>query len=634
MEVTRRRFIKTVAVAGMGVALFGSAGCAPATGGGKGESFKAGVYTSEMPGKFAPVKVETTFTEDAIADVKIVQHEESPFISDRPLNDIPAMIVENQTLDIDSITGATLTSLAVLSAVEDCVKQAGGNPKKLSDYEKPAPSTEVVDLEADLVIAGAGGAGMACAIAAAQLGAEKIILVEKNSNFGGNALVSGGFIEYIDAPDELRVPTAPDFENTIAEAIEQGPEVAPAEDIEKIKSDFEAWKKAGTGLCFDSLEFQALQYTLAGEGDYEGNVPFCANIREFSNWLADQGFQFNQLCSIVGYPWPRWTSPKEGHLGNGYFTFYDGLMQKEGYPIEVHLCTSATELIEKDGAVVGLKAQADDGVSYNIMSKKGVVLATGGFSGNPDMLREYNTMWPFKEGTDIPTTNTNGHTGDGIRMAQALGAQTLLMDDMMPFPMADCKNSTDETTVGDDMDCIIVNSDGVRFMDEIQDRYTMTAHIMEQPGEMMYMITDADTCLTQGEVSRYGRNLQNLIDQGQLYVADSIEELATMIGCDPSTLADSIARYNEFAKNGLDEDFGRTLFSDHSAIVTPPFYASPRTWAMHITGGGLAFDDEFRVLDESDKPIPGLYSVGEINVGSSGIGTQGEGLMLSRILFA
>lgn len=641
MQMTRRNFVKTATVAGVGVALFGAAGCAPkadgAGVGAGGAGFTAGTYTAEMPGKFAPVKVQATFSNDAIEQVEVISHEESPFVSDRAIAEIPEMIVENQTLDIDTLTGATLTSAAILGAVSDCVKQAGGDPKHLSDYEKPAPSTEVVDLEADIVIAGAGGAGMACAISAAQLGAEKVIVVEKNSNYGGNCLVSGGFVEFIDAPNEMRCPTTPDLENTFAEEMAAIKGKIPEETYNKIMGDFNAWQAEGTGLAFDSVEFQSVEYALMyGEDniDYPANYDFCYNVQQFANWMADQGFPFAELCSIVGYPWPRWTHPSEGNLGNGYFTFYGDLMDKEQYPIDIHLCTTATDLITEGDKVVGLTAQADDGTTYNIRASKGVVLATGGFAGNPDMLREYNTMWPFEEGAPIPTTNTNGHTGDGIRMALELGASVGMMDYMMPFPMADVKNATDETTVGDDMDCIIVNKNGERFMNEIQDRYTMTASIMEQPDQVMYMITDADTSLTQGEVSRYGRNLQNLINQEQLYVADTLEELAGMIGCDADTFTATVERYNQFAKAGLDEDFERTFFSDHSAVENPPFYASPRTWAMHITEGGLVYDEQFRVLREDGTPIEGLYSAGEINIGCSGIGTQGEGLKISRILFA
>ena len=230
-----------------------------------------------------------------------------------------------------------------------------------------------------------------------------------------------------------------------------------------------------------------------------------------------------------------------------------------------------------------------------------MILATGGFSGNPDMLREYNTMWPFEEDSYIPTTNCYGHTGDGITMGLAVGGTVALMDTPMPFPMADCKNSTDETTVGDDVDCMIVNKEGERFMNEVLDRYTMTENIMAQTDQMMYMITDADTCRVEGDKNRYGHSLQSLVDQGQLFIADSIEELAEKIGCDPATLSATVERYNEAAVSGEDPDFGRTTFSENSPIVNPPFYASPRTWAMHITVGGLVVDACMTATRCSDK---------------------------------
>ena len=292
----------------------------------------------------------------------------------------------------------------------------------------------------------------------------------------------------------------------------------------------------------------------------------------------------------------------------------------------------AKRMASEEAVYLEAKAQAEDGTTYEVRAAKGVVLATGGFSGSPEMLRQYNTMWPFEEGVDIPTTNTYGHTGDGINMALALGAGVALMDDQMPFPMADCKNSSDETTVGDDIDCMMINSEGVRFMDEVRDRYSMTADIMEQPGQMMYMITDADTCRVEGDLNRYGHKLESLINQGQLYVADTIEELAAQIGCEGSVLAKTVEDYNEAARSGVDAAFGRTSFSDLSPIENPPFYASPRTWAMHITVGGLLYDDSFRVTTEEGEPIEGLYAVGETIVGSSGVGTQGEGLAVAQIL--
>lgn len=634
-QLSRRSFIRNTTIAGIGVAVLGLAGCTPdkpTTSSDTALPYTAGTYTASSQGKFGPVTIQATFSNEAIENIEVTDHEETAFISNRALTELPEAIVENQSLAVDTITGATLSSMAVLAATEDCVRQAGGNPSDLKEAPQKTASTGTESLEADLLVVGAGGSGMACAIAAAKLGMERVVVLEKSCSIGGNALVSGGYLEYVEADDSLREEMTDSQRAQLEADLAAAEGVVPADALELIRGQWANWQAAGNTKCFDSIELQALQYTIAGEGDYEGNVLFCQNIAALDAWLVEDGFAFKELVGIVGYPWPRWSSPAEGRCGQGYFQHYQGLVEDQALPVEILLNVPATELICEGDRVVGAKAQAEDGTTYEVRAAKGVVLATGGFSGSPEMLRQYNTMWPFEEGVDIPTTNTYGHTGDGINMALALGAGVALMDDQMPFPMADCKNSSDETTVGDDIDCMMINSEGVRFMDEVRDRYSMTADIMEQPGQMMYMITDADTCRVEGDLNRYGHKLESLINQGQLYVADTIEELAAQIGCEGSVLAKTVADYNEAARSGVDAAFGRTSFSDLSPIENPPFYASPRTWAMHITVGGLLYDDSFRVTTEEGEPIEGLYAVGETIVGSSGVGTQGEGLAVAQIL--
>jgi len=634
-QLSRRSFIRNTTIAGIGVAVLGLAGCTPdkpTTSSDTALPYTAGTYTASSQGKFGPVTIQATFSNEAIENIEVTDHEETAFISNRALTELPEAIVENQSLAVDTITGATLSSMAVLAATEDCVRQAGGNPSDLKEAPQKTASTGTESLEADLLVVGAGGSGMACAIAAAKLGMERVVVLEKSCSIGGNALVSGGYLEYVEADDSLREEMTDSQRAQLEADLAAAEGVVPADALELIRGQWANWQAAGNTKCFDSIELQALQYTIAGEGDYEGNVLFCQNIAALDAWLVEDGFAFKELVGIVGYPWPRWSSPAEGRCGQGYFQHYQGLVEDQALPVEILLNAPATELICEGDRVVGAKAQAEDGTTYEVRAAKGVVLATGGFSGSPEMLRQYNTMWPFEEGVDIPTTNTYGHTGDGINMALALGAGVALMDDQMPFPMADCKNSSDETTVGDDIDCMMINSEGVRFMDEVRDRYSMTADIMEQPGQMMYMITDADTCRVEGDLNRYGHKLESLINQGQLYVADTIEELAAQIGCEGSVLAKTVADYNEAARSGVDAAFGRTSFSDLSPIENPPFYASPRTWAMHITVGGLLYDDSFRVTTEEGEPIEGLYAVGETIVGSSGVGTQGEGLAVAQIL--
>ena len=627
----------SAAVAGVAVALFShGAGTSAARASEAGTpSFEPGVYQGSGIGKFGPVVVEVELGAHSIDRVEVVSHEETAYISDRAIHEIPAAIVAGQTLAVDAISGATLTSMAILSAVEQCVEQAGGDADALEGAAaESAAAPESLKLEADVVVVGAGGSGMACAVAAAQMGAEKVVVLEKSCTMGGNALVSGGYLEYVDAPDDLRAKMTPDNRAEIEEEIASAPTVMPQDDVKKLAADWDAWQQTGTDRCFDSIELQALQYTLAGEGDYAGNVPFCQNIADLANWLGDAGFSFKPLCGIVGYPWPRWTAPAEGTCGQGYFAHYSRLIEENDYPVEILLNTPATQLMTEGDKVVGVRGVGDDGTQVEVRASRGVVLATGGFSGNADMLRAYNTMWPFDQMDFIPTTNTYGHDGDGIKMAQDLGAGVMDMDDQMPFPMADCKNWTDETTVGDDIDCMIVNAEGKRFMNEVLDRYSMTDAIIKQPGQKMFMISDADTSRVEGDVNRYGRDLQNLIDQGQLFVSDTIEGLAEAIGCDPAVLVKTVEDYNAYAQAGVDPDFGRTSFTELSPIVNPPFYASPRTWAMHITVGGLLYDESYRVLREDETPIEGLYACGEVLVGSSGVGTQGEGLAVARILMA
>lgn len=633
--MSRRTFMKTATIAGVSVAVFGLSGCAPAAKSEPQTSFTAGTYTASAQGKFAPVTVEMTFEGDSIASAVVSKHEETEYISDRAIEEIPTRIVEHQTLNLDTVTGATLTSMAILTAAEDCVKQAGGDAKTLkANYEAPAKSTEVVDLEADVVVAGAGASGMAAAVCCAQRGA-KVIVVEKSCNIGGNGLVCGGYLEYPETPVELR-PVMTDAQKAEVDAKIAAAEQSaiPATYLDELKQQWSDWQASGETRCFDSTILESVEYNLPDCEDFDNSHQVTAREKEFGDWLVDSGFKFKEAVGIVGYPWPRWAVPAEGRCGQSYFQFYDKAIQ-DGCDVQIMLTTPATELITEDDAVVGLVAVGEDGTTYNIRTSQGVVLATGGFSGNPDMLREYNQIWNWSDTQTIPTTNCYGHDGDGIAMGLSVGCGLALMHLQMPFPFADCQNATDETTVGDDIDCVIVNKEGKRFMDEVLDRYTMTENIMAQPDQMMFMISDADTSRVEGDKNRYGRDMQNLIDQKQLYVADTIEELAEQIGCDPKTLRETIERYNEIARAKEDPDFGRTVFSDLSPIENPPFYASPRTWAMHITTGGITTDvvGGYRALREDGTAIEGLRVLGECACGMAGVAVMSQGLALAKDMF-
>ena len=641
LPMTRRTFLAGATLAGVNLAIFGLSGCAPktptATTGSPSLSFASGTYTGTGTGKFGPLVLEATFSDNAITDIVIGEHEETERVSDRAFEEIPAIIIEQQALGIDTITGCTLTSSAILAAVTDCVKQAGGDVKAMErNYTAPELSTEVVELECDFVIAGAGAAGMGAAIGAAQAGASKVIVLEKGSNVGGNALVSGGYLEYVNAPAELRVPMSDeltrqlesDLANPIAAEI-------PPEELAKIKDRYAAWQASGDTTLFDCEELMALQECLLyGADGYYGSLDFAQCVSAFDAFLDENGFAWKPCIGIVGYPWPHWSAPDDGVCGQGYFNFFDKQIAEHGYPVEIMLNTPVTELLKEGDAVVGFTAVAEDGTTYHVRASRGALLATGGFSGNPDMLREYNTMWPWDENTPLPTTNVYGHHGDGIKLALEEGAEVALMDSLMMFPFADVKNGCDETTVGADTDCLLVNANGERFIDETLDRYTMTEALMQQPDEVLFLISDRDTSRVEGDYSYYGRSIQRLIDQGQLFRADTLEELADQMGCDKNTFAATVERYNEIARNGEDPDFGRMIFTPDSPIENPPFYASPRTWAAHITEGGVVTDETSQVLREDGTPIEGLYAAGEVTVGMSGVSSMALGYACGSGVFS
>lgn len=640
-RMSRRTFLAGATLAGVNLAVFGLSGCAPKTPAAATDTdtlaFTPGTYTGTGEGKFGPLTLQATFTDIAITDIAIGEHEETERVSDRAFDEIPATIIDQQALGIDTITGCTLTSAAILAAVTDCVKQAGGDVRAMEkNYRAPELSADVVELECDFVIAGAGAAGMGAAVGAAQAGAGKVIVLEKGSNVGGNALVSGGYLEYVNAPAELRVPMTPELTRQL-EADLANPIAAeiPPEELAKIKERYAAWQASGDTTLFDCEELMALQECLLyGADGYYGSLDFAQCVSAFDAFLDENGFAWKPCIGIVGYPWPHWSAPDDGFCGQGYFNFFDKQIAENDYPVEIMLNTPVTALLKDGDRVVGFTAVAEDGTTYHVRASRGALLATGGFSGNPDMLREYNTIWPWDENTPLPTTNVYGHHGDGIKLALEEGAEVALMDSLMMFPFADVKNGCDETTVGEDTDCLLVNKNGERFVDETLDRYTMTEALMKQPDEVLFLISDKDTSRVEGEYSYYGRSIQRLLDQGQLHRADTLEELAEQMGCDPATFKATVERYNEIARAGEDPDFGRMIFTERSPIENPPFYASPRTWAAHITEGGVVTDEISQVLREDGTAIEGLFAAGEVTVGMSGVSSMALGYACGAGVFS
>ena len=595
------------------------------------QQYIPGTYTGSADGKFDAIEVETDFSDSAITAVRVTHCADTARIAAPALEQMPQRIVEAQGLGVDAVAGATFTCIGLLNAVASCVDQAGGSSAALFSTKAPHHESEQ-SLEADVVVVGAGAAGMGAAIAATQQG-KRVVVLEKNANIGGNCLVSGGYLEYLTAPDDARPEMTEELDRYVEEVLSSDLVTSADPDlVATVRAQYEEHKASGSTKLFDSEEFYALDLAAtSGEGlPPSAYLPSAHNIAQLNDWMTELGFPWaTPTHEITGYLYPRWSNPIEGNAGEGYFDFFDTVLGEPDMSVDVYLAAPATSLLVEEGAVTGVISTASDGTTYTIAAPR-VILASGGFSGSPDLLRQYNTQWSYPEG-NIPTTNVNGHTGDGIRMATELGAAVEDMGNQMMFPLNDPITFSADFVSGTFADSPLVNKEGRRFVDETTDRFTMTSALMEQPDSLCYMISDAASTYvlptTPGE--------ETLIRRGQLFKADTLEELAEQLGIDPTAFAEEIERYNNFCATGQDDDFGRYLFDELSPVAQAPFYASPATWAAHITIGGLVTDaNSYEVITADGTPIPGLYACGEIRAGICGVNSIADGVAAGKACVA
>jgi len=643
-QFTRRQI---VVMGALGAATLALGGCAPqkqlGTSGetnaaGGGLSFMAGTYTGSGEGRANAITVEATFTDNAIEDVKVISHEETVFISDAALEELPARIVEYQSTGIDTISGATLSSMGVLAAVEDAAQQAGADMKALRKALAVEKSAEVKEIECDIAIAGAGAAGMGAAMAAANAGATVVVL-EKTSNMGGNCLVSGGLIEYIDAPQEVRAemsePLADYFTSLLAEARAGGASSEFADALQKAYDDYYA---DGKTTVFDTTGLYAMERCQCEkDGNYSeltADMPIHdpeSHLVKVCPWLLELGVELTTPLDICyGYMWPNFTTPAMnlGTGGSGYFGSFRDIIAEKKLPVTLLTCTPATELITEDDAVVGIVGVSDDGATYRVRASKGVILATGGFAGNPELLKRYNKLWPWDETTELPSTNTSGHTGDGLMMVETLGGKIDGLGNPMVFPIVDLKQHNIENVVIEGM---YLNKEGKRFVNETANRVDIVNATMEQTDHVLYIVCDGPGSGIVDGQPFMGPSEDKLLSHGQLYRADTLEELAAAVGIDAAGLQASVEAWNTMLATGEDPDFGRRIFDTVGPIETPPFYCAPATYAVHDSGtcAGVIVDESGSPVKESGESIRGLYCAGELVNDRGGVRSIGEGMQLA-----
>ena len=585
------------------------------------DGYTPGTYEGTGTGRNGDIVVSVTVSENAIESIEVVSQAETAGIGDTPLERIPGEIVKYQSLGVDSVTGATLTSVGIVEAVADAVTKAGGDAEALKNVEiKQEVSDEQVDKNADVVILGGGGAGMAAAVAAAEKGAS-VIVVEKTAALGGNTVRSGGYMNAATYTAQSNNMTDGQMETVMALATEEPKNETQAKWQETVLKEVEEYKASGATYLFDSPSFHALQ-TYKG-GDYEA-IPelienMCMNAPETFEWLKGMGFDWRDYSvAVIGSLWPRAQMSQTYKSGIGFIEVFTKQIEKENLNVEILYEVQATDLTVADNKVVGATGKGADGTTYNFTANKGVILATGGFGANVEMRQKYNTIWADL-GENIPTTNSPAITGDGIVMAQAVGAGLVGMEKIQLLAIADPETGALDAHVGD-ATSICVNKEGKRYVNETERRDVLAAAALNQTDGIFYIISSTQNSdLDENGYNSYGLHIDDLVAAGEVFRADTLEELAEQIGMDPAVLVDSVKKFNEAVTSGYDPEFGRTVFNTHALIEDfGPYYACPRSPAVHHTMGGVCVDVDTHVLREDGSKIEGLYAAGEVTGGLHG----------------
>ena len=579
-------------------------------------ALKNGTFEGKAYGNNGWLTVEVTIKDNKITDIKTPGQRETKYLGDTAIREIGKDVLQYQTLNVDNIAGATVTSTALKTAIAQAIEKAGGD---IAAFQKPVPEkikkvAGITKGSADLIIVGAGGAGLSAAVTAKDLGVKNVLVLEKMPVIGGNTLRCASAFNAADPDRQKALPMTETLKEAVVKAISEKPvSEEHAKLMADVKAKYEAYLKSGSKTLFDCPEWHALQ-TYNG-GDKVGHIPL---IRQYSNnvldtlhWMQSKGSPvMDRVSQGAGALWQR-THQLDAPAGLGLI---DPLYQsavKQG--VNFKLGMRVQDLILNDkGRVIGVTATDKVGNKYEFTSKDGVILATGGYSQNKEM-RQKSAPHLTPE---MVSTNQPGATGDGIVIATRHGADTTGMNYVQVYPLATpgtgALQGRARKMSGLD-DVIDVNKNGERFVKEDARRDEFVAAIKKQPGGVVYDINDSSIVKP---LNSFNEDVETLVSIGRIYKADSLADLAKQLGMPADKLEATVAEFNKMVEAKNDPKFGRKLFD--RPIVKPPFYATPRAPSIHHTMGGLQISTNAQVLDKKGKPIPGLYAAGEVTGGIHG----------------
>ena len=585
----------------------------------------AAEYTGTAQGLGGEVSVTLTIENGVITGCTAVGDKETDGIGSVVIDQFPAQVVAGNTINLDAVSGATVTSNAFIEAAKAALTAAGLNPDDYMTKVEAAASGEAVTKEADVVIIGAGGAGMTAAMTASDAG-KSVIILESQAMVGGNSVRSTGGMNAAKTvyQDENEFGEGAGVEKMLKSAADN---YADNEFITSLAATVaQQWAdyQANPVGYFDSVELMELDTMVGGKGInnpelvktlVEGTAPAI-------DWLDENGMSLHNVGAFGGASVKRIHRPvnEEGKVvsvGAYLVPLMEKACQERG--VEFILNTTVdTILTDANGQAVGVSGTGKDGSTVTV-NAKAVILATGGFGANLDMVASYKP-----ELAGFMTTNAPGILGQGITMATAIGAATVDMDQIQIHPTVEANTAAliTEGLRGDG--AILVNANGERFFDEVSTRDKVSAAEIAQPGSFSWLIVDQ----AMADASNV---IQGYITKGYTKQGATYEELAKEIDVDPATFAATMEKWNSCVEAKSDPDFGRTSFAN--PLNTAPYYAIKVSAGVHHTMGGVVINSAAQVLKEDGTAIPGLFAAGEVTGGVHGANRLGGTAVADFVVF-
>ena len=606
------------------VSLFGY-GCGAKPASTSSDAGVSGDFTGTAKGFGGDVSVTLTLTDGAITGCTAEGKDETQGVGSEAIAKMPGEIAESGSIAVDGVSGATVTSTAIKEAAAAALTAAGLNPDDYKTAVENNATAEDSTVDADVVVVGAGGAGMTAAITAAAEG-KTVVILESQPMVGGNSVratggMNAGKTVY---QDENEFGESAGVEKTLKTAAEKYADNKTITALAKTVSEQWAAYQANPTGYFDSVELMELDTMIGGKGinDPELVETLCANSADAIDWLDEHGITLHNVSSFGGASVKRIHRPvnaegKTVSVGSYMIPLLQENCEKAG--VKMMLDTTATEILtDANGAAVGVKATGASGETVTV-NAKAVVLATGGFGANLDMVVKYK---PELKG--FMTTNAPGIQGQGIEMAEAIGAATVDMDQIQIHPTVEANTAAliTEGLRGDG--AILINEEGQRFIDEVGTRDVVSAAEIAQTGSYSWLVVDQAMADASSVIQGY-------IKKGYTVTGATYEELGKAMGVDAAAFAETMEKWNGCVEAKNDPDFGRTSFAN--PLNTAPYYAVKVTAGVHHTMGGLKINANTEVLNEKGEVIPGLFAAGEVTGGVHGANRLGGNAVADFTVF-